>query len=70
MFFNHYKVHFISDPSVLPRSLIPLVEAMELKYKSVSTYQTAQVRHKGVNPFRLDVMQCVLVLLWVNESVG
>ena len=50
-----------TDPSVLPCSLIPLVEARESKHESVTIYHTAQVRHKGVNPFtehEQDLQHC------------
>ena len=40
-----------SDPLVPPCSLIPLVEARATTHESTTTYHTAQVGHKGVNPF-------------------
>ena len=40
-----------SDPLASPCLLIPLVEARAKIHQSVTIYHTAQVGHKGVNPF-------------------
>ena len=44
-----------SDPLASPCLLIPLVEAGAKTHQSVTIYHTAQVGHKGVNPFTCKI---------------